>query len=77
MDSDKTEQLKEIISNYWQLSGQEIEWGTEFNSQRLSNFSSLRMLRFLASIEDRFKINIEDVDAIKSFQDLRQLVKES
>lgn len=77
MELDETEQLKEIISSYWQISGQEIEWGTEFNSQRLNNFSSLRMLRFLASIEDRFKINIEDVDSIKSFQDLRQLVKKS
>lgn len=75
MDSDKTEQLKEVISNYWQLSGQEIEWTTEFNSQYLSNFSSLRMLRFLASIEDRFKMSIGDVYAIKRFQDLRQLVE--
>ena len=77
MESNETEQLKEIISSYWQLSGQEIEWATEFNSQHLNNFSSLRMLRFLAGMEDRFKINIEDVDTIKSFQDLRQLVKKS
>lgn len=77
MELDETEQLKEIISNYWQLSSQEIEWETEFNSQRLNNFSSLRMLRFLASVEERFQISIADVEGIKSFQDLRRLVENS
>lgn len=72
---DKTEHLKEIISNYWQLSDPQLDWGMEFNSRHLSNFSSLRMLRFLASVEERFRINIEDPDAIKSFEDLRKLVR--
>lgn len=71
---EKAGQLKQIISNYWQV--QEIDWGTQFNSQNLRNFSSLRMLRFLAGVEERFKISIEDVDAIRCFEDLRRVVED-
>ena len=71
---DKTAQLKDILSNYWQLSAEAIDWGIEFNSQHLKNFSSLRMLRFLASVEDRFKVSIEDMDAIRTFGDLLKVV---
>lgn len=74
---EKTEQLQRIISHYWQFPSQEIDWAMEFNSQGLSNFSSLRMLRFLASVEDQFKIEFADVDAIRSFQDLRRIVEGS
>ena len=74
---EKAQQLKEIISKYWQLPGSDLDWTTEFGSRQLSNFSSLRMLRFLASVEERFQFSIEDVDAVKNFQDLRQLVENS
>lgn len=74
---EKTEQLKEVISRYWQLSDGNLDWAMEFNAGNLNNFSSLRMLRFLASVEERFQISIADVEAIKSFQDLRQLVETS
>ena len=74
---EKTEHLQKIISNYWQLPGPEMDWATEFNSRNLNNFSSLRMLRFLASIEDQMEITIEDVDAVRSFQDLRRIVESS
>jgi len=74
---EKTEQLKEVISRYWQLSDGNLDWAMELNSRNLSNFSSLRMLRFLASVEERFQISIADVEAIKSFQDLRKLVENS
>ena len=68
------QQLKEIISNYWQFDRDAIDWETEFNSQQLKNFTSLRMLRFLASVEERFAIHIEDVDSIKRFADLLRVV---
>ena len=71
---EKTEQLKEVISRYWQLSEGNLNWTMEFSSRNLNNYSSLRMLRFLAGVEERFQISIADVGAIKSFQDLRQLV---
>ncbi len=74
---EKAEQLKEVISRYWQLSDGNIDWAMELNSRNLSNFSSLRMLRFLAGVEERFQISIADLDAIKCFQDLRQLVESS
>ena len=74
---ENADQLEKIISHYWQLSGQDLDWTMEFNSRNLSNFSSLRMLRFLASIEDQLKITIEDVDAIRNFQDLRRIVENS
>ena len=70
---EKAEQLKEILSSYWQV--REVDWETPFNSQSLPNFSSLRMLRFLASVEDRFQISIEDVDAIRCFGDLLKRVE--
>ena len=74
---EKAEQLKEVISRYWQISDGNLDWAMELNSRNLSNFSSLRMLRFLAGVEERFQINIVDLDAIKCFQDLRQLVESS
>ncbi len=74
---EKADQLKEVISRYWQLSDGNVDWSMELNAGNLNNFSSLRMLRFLASVEERFQINIADVDAIKSFQDLRKLVENS
>ena len=70
----KEQQLKELILTYWGISDASMDWNTEFNSQHLSNFSSLRMLRFLAGVEDRFKVTIEDVDNIRRFQDLLGLV---
>ncbi len=48
----------------------------EFNDRGLAAFSSLRMLRFLASVEEQFQINIQDPDAIKRFKDLWTLVEE-
>lgn len=74
---EKAEQLKEVISRYWQLSDGNLDWSMEFSSSALNNFSSLRMLRFLAGVEERFQISIADVDGIKSFQDLRNLVENS
>lgn len=73
---EKTEQLREVISRYWQLSEGNLNWTMEFSSRNLNNYSSLRMLRFLAGVEERFQISIADVGAIKSFEDLRQLVVE-
>ena len=73
----KMEELKEFILHYWQLSNPSIDWTMQFNSKHLNNFSSLRMLRFLAGIEERFKISIENVDAVRTFEDLLQLVKNS
>lgn len=71
---EKEGQLQEIISNYWQISAEALDWGTPFSSQALRNFSSLRMLRFLASVEERLQISIQDVDAIRCFGDLRKAV---
>lgn len=71
---EKKDQLKDLLFNYWQISAPEIDWATPFNSQNLKNFSSLRMLRFLASIEEQFRISIEDVDAIRCFGDLLEAV---
>ena len=71
---EKTGQLKELISNYWQIEVDAINWDTELSSQHLKNFSSLRALRFLASIEDLLRVQIEDPEAIKRFRDLLQLV---
>jgi len=72
---EKAEHLKDIIANYWQLSQEAIDWDLELNGQRLKNFSSLRLLRFLASVEEHFNITIEDPDAIKRFRDLLTLVQ--
>lgn len=72
---EKTEQLKEIISNYWQLPAFGMDWDTELNHQHLKNFSSLRLLRFFSSVEEHLKICIEDPDAIKRFRDLLPLVE--
>lgn len=74
---EKLEQLKEIIARYWQISDGDLDWNTPFDSQSLPNFSSLRMLRFLASVEERFQMQLADVEAIRSFQDLRQWVENS
>ena len=65
----KTEQLKDIISKYWQLSPEAIDWETEFKRQPLQRLSSLRMLRFLASVEEHLQVTIRDPDAIKTFRD--------
>lgn len=72
---ERVEQLKEIISQYWQLQPQEIHWGVPLNSRHLKNFSSLRMLRFLASVEEQFTVNIEAPEAITSFGDLLSLIE--
>lgn len=72
---ERVEKLKEIISNYWQMAPEAIAWETQFNSQQLKNFSSLRMLRFLASVEERLCVHIEDTDAIRRFQDLLELAR--
>lgn len=71
---DKQRQLREIIANYWQLDGDAIDWDVEFSSERLRNFSSLRMLRFLASVEERLEVSIANPDAIKRLRDLLRLV---
>ena len=73
--SEKAEHLKQLISRYWQIPAPGVDWSTRFDSQHLSNFSSLRVLRFFASVEERFQINLEALDAIKSFEDLRQRVE--
>ena len=68
-------QLQAIIANYWQLPQEAMDWDLELNGRRLKNFSSLRLLRFLASVEERFNVTIEDPDAIKRFRDLLNLVQ--
>ena len=68
-------QLQAIIANYWQLPQEAMDWDLELNGQRLKNFSSLRLLRFLASVEERFNVTVEDPDAIKRFRDLLNLVQ--
>jgi acyl carrier protein len=70
----KVEQLKELITNYWQVTPDAIEWDVEFNGRWLRNFSSLRMLRFIASVEEQLGVDIQDLDEIKSFRDLLRLV---
>ena len=70
---EKIERLKEIISSYWQVDPDESGWETRFDGQ-IKTFTSLRMLRFFASIEDRFQVEIEDPDAILTFADLRRTV---
>ncbi len=72
---EKVEQFKEIISNYWQMAPEEIAWETPLSGQALRNFSSLRMLRFLASVEERFGVTIADPDAIRRFSDLLTLIE--
>ena len=72
---EKAAQLQGIIANYWQLPQEAIDWDLELNGQRLKNFSSLRLLRFLASVEERFNVTVEDPDAIKRFRDLLTLVQ--
>ena len=74
---EKSEQLKEVIARYWQLSDGNLDWAMELNGKNLNNYSSLRVLRFLASVEERFQITLADVDPIKSFEDLRRLVENS
>ncbi len=74
---EKADQLKEVISRYWQIGEGNLDWNMELSNRTLSNFSSLRVLRFLASVEEKFQISIADVDGIKSFQDLRKLVESS
>lgn len=71
----KTERLKELVSHYWQLplEGDE-DWETPLTQERLKNFSSLRLLRFFASVEERLDVSIEDPDAITSFKDLLRLI---
>ena len=71
---DRVERLKEIISNYWHLSVDAIDWDMEFTGQKLKNFTSLRVLRFLATVEEYLNVSIEDPDGIKSFRDLLHLV---
>lgn len=73
--AEKAERLKEIICHYWQIPAPGVDWATRFDSQHLSNFSSLRVLRFFASVEERFQISLEELDAIKTFEDLRQRVE--
>ncbi|MBI3616095.1 MAG: acyl carrier protein [Candidatus Omnitrophica bacterium] len=72
---DPAQRLKETISRYWNLPAEQIDWDMEFNDRRLAAFSSLRMLRFLASVEEQFQINIQDSDAVKRFKDLWILVE--
>ena len=74
---EKGEQLKELIATYWQIAADAISWDTELSSHQLKHVSSLRTLRFLASVEDRFHVNIEDPEVIKSFRDLLKLVTEA
>ncbi len=72
---ERVQQLKEIISNYWRLDAEEIDWDVQLNSQQLKNFSSLRLLRFLASFEERFSVSIDAPEAVKSFGDLLRLIE--
>jgi acyl carrier protein len=67
--------LKDLITSYWQLDADGLTWDTELNSRGLRNFSSLRALRFFASVEADFDVNIEDPDLIRSFRDLLHLVE--
>ena len=71
---DRTDALKEIIFSYWHIEPESIQWDTPFSSQHLRTFSSLRMLRFLASVEESFQMTIEDPDAVRTFEDLREAV---
>lgn len=71
---DRVEQLKELIALYWSLDPRGVDGTVEFSGQRLSRYSSLRMLRFLASVEERFQVQIEEPDAIKTVSDLLRLV---
>ena len=70
-------QLEAIIANYWQLSPEAIDWDLELNGRRLKNFSSLRLLRFLASVEEQCHVTVEDPDAVKRFCDVLNLVERS
>lgn len=74
---EKIEQLKDLIAIYWQMTAEAVDWDTAFSSQHLKQFSSLRALRFLASVEDRFQVTIEDPEAIRSFRDLFNLVTDA
>ena len=77
MSMDKVAQLQAIIANYWQVPPDAIDWDLELNGQRLRNFSSLRLLRFLASVEEQFNVTVEDPDAVKRLRDVRRLVEGS
>ena len=74
--TNKLERLKELIASYWELDGDRINWDVEFSSRGLRNFSSLRALRFLASVEADLGISIEDPDLVKILRDLLSLVEE-
>ena len=67
--------LQQIIAHYWQLPSEKLDWETPLTSQHLRNFSSLRLMRFLASVEECFKISIEQPDAIQRFGDLLNLIE--
>lgn len=68
--------LQALLTSYWQLQDGPLNWETRFNSRGVNAYSSLRMLRLLASVEDRFGITIEDPDAIRTFGDLLAVVTE-
>jgi acyl carrier protein len=70
---DKVDALKGLITSYWHLNPDAIDWDSEFN-RSLKSFSSLRMLRFIASVEEQLGITIDDLDRVKSFRDLLRLV---
>lgn len=70
---DKVEALKKIIASYWQIDPDAIDWDMELGGRSLKNFSSLRMLRFIASVEEQLEVNIQDPSDLKRLRDLLRL----
>jgi hypothetical protein len=71
---DRVGELTSLIASYWHVPPDSLNWDTELSPIGLRQFTSLRWMRFLASVEERFGITVADPDTIRSFRDLRRLV---
>ena len=73
---ERVEQLKALIASYWQIPSDAVDWDLPLTGEHLKNFTSLRTLRFLASVEEQFHINIQEPGAITHFKDLLPLIEQ-
>ena len=72
VDGLNAEELKSFISEFWGLKMGEVNDSTRFNAETIKGFTSIKFYRFVAALEDKFSINVKNVERIIDIKTLKE-----
>ncbi len=68
-------ELKKFTAEFWKIPLPSIKPELELDDKNLNNQDSLRFFEFISEIEKKFKVRVENINQIKTFNDLKNNAK--